>query len=244
MWARGDLQVITMRPVLLDLPYNDLAFIAKGKMMVFIEAQSTWTVNILQRLLLYYADTLKEYIAENKLDVYHKNPIEVEEPEFFIVFTGKDKIEKDFISLREDFFHNAKCRIELEAKVIYQEDKSNIIGQYIIFCHIFDRQRTKWGSIKKAVEETIRICKDEDVLTEYLTSRAKEVVEIMNILFDQDYAMERRIMSKQIETAVHTCMMLDLSKDATVELVAKQFDLTPSVAEWYVDASWKEPVEA
>ena len=239
-----DLEIITMRPVLLDLPYNDLAFMAKDKLMIFVEAQSTWTENILLRLLMYYAQTLKEYIEEHGHDVYHKKKVPVGEPEFYVVYSGNEKKAKPAISLKKDFFENSRCKIDLEAKVIYQEDKSNIIGQYIIFCHVFDEQTEKWGSVKKAVEETIRICRDENILKEYLTSREKEVVEIMNLLFDQEYAMERRMMSREIAAAVETYQDCGISKKDTVNRIAKKYNLDESDAEWYVDASWKEPAFA
>ena len=48
-----------------------------------------------------------------------------------------------------------------------------------------------YGRTRKAVLETIHICKDEDVLAEYLKDREKEVVDIMMTLFEQEYAVER-----------------------------------------------------
>lgn len=49
----------------------------------------------------------------------------------------------------------------------------------------------KYGYTKKAAEETIRICKDKDILAEYLKERAVEVMDIMNTLFDQDEVTRR-----------------------------------------------------
>ncbi len=60
--------------------------------------------------------------------------------------------------------------------MLYQEDESNIIGQYIIFCKVYNEQRKKHGQTKKAVKETIRICKDRNVLKEYLESKEQEVL--------------------------------------------------------------------
>ncbi len=51
--------------------------------------------------------------------------------------------------------------IDLKAKIIYAENKKDIIGQYIIFCHVFDEQRKIHGRNKSAVENTIRICQNE-----------------------------------------------------------------------------------
>ncbi len=50
--------------------------------------------------------------------------------------------------------------------MLYQEDENNIIEQYIIFCKVYNEQRKKHGQTKKAVTETIRICKDRKVLKE------------------------------------------------------------------------------
>ena len=43
----------------------------------------------------------------------------------------------------------------------------------------------------RIILETIHICKDQDVLAEYLHDREKEVVDIMMTLFEQEYAVER-----------------------------------------------------
>ena len=74
--------------------------------------------------------------------------------------------------------------------MLYQEDKSNIIGQYIIFCKVYNEQRKKHGLTKKAVTETIRICKGRNVLKEYLESKEQEVVGIMMTLFDDEQVLE------------------------------------------------------
>ena len=55
---------------------------------------------------------------------------------------------------------------------------------------MLDQQISKFGRTKTAVEETIRVCKSEGVLSEYLESREKEVVDIMITLFGQEYAVE------------------------------------------------------
>ena len=49
--------------------------------------------------------------------------------------------------------------------------------------------------------EIIRICKDEDILKEYLRSREKEVVDIMMMLFDDDYILRTYIESEKREAA-------------------------------------------
>ena len=112
-------------------------------------------------------------------------------PELYVIFTGeKPKNPPDIISLSKDFFKGEKIAVDAEVKVLYQEDESNIIGQYIIFCKVYNEQRKKHGQTKEAVTETIRICKDRNVLKEYLESKEQEVVDIMMTLFDDEQVLE------------------------------------------------------
>ncbi len=43
---------------------------------------------------------------------------------------------------------------------------------------------------KQTIKETIRICKDRNILKEYLISREKEVITIMMSLFDDEQIMK------------------------------------------------------
>ena len=60
----------------------------------------------------------------------------------------------------------------------------------------------KHGRTKKAVEETIRICIDENVLPDYLKEREVEVMDIMTTLFDEEEVM-RRYINNTVKTAVN-----------------------------------------
>ena len=112
-------------------------------------------------------------------------------PELYVIFTGeKPKNPPNTISLSKDFFDGEKIAVDAEIKVLYQEDESNIIGQYIIFCKIYNEQRKKHGQTKKTITETIRICKDRNVLKEYLENKEQEVIDIMMTLFDDEQVLE------------------------------------------------------
>lgn len=62
-----------------------------------------------------------------------------------------------------------------------------IINQCVTFLKVCFEQFKIYGKNQKAVLEAIRICKDENILKMYLMSREKEVVDIMMMLFDQEY---------------------------------------------------------
>ena len=65
------------------------------------------------------------------------------------------------------------------------------------------------GRTAKAIEEAIRICRDENVLRKYLEEREVEVKTIMSMLFSQKDVMERygkAQMEKGIITSIKTLM--------------------------------------
>ena len=182
-----ELQIITIKRVITNHQYNDLAFLFRNKLMIFVEAQSTWSINILIRILLYLAETILEYLVDRKMNLHAEKKQKIPMPEFYVIYTG-DNETPETVSLRKDFFCNELCWIDLKAKV-FNVETDDIIGQYIIFSHVLDEQTKKYGRVIEAATETIRICRDRNVLKDYLNTREKEVVDIMNALFNQELAV-------------------------------------------------------
>ena len=192
---------VTITNVLTDNLYNDLGFIVNNKLLILVEAQSTWTVNILVRVLLYLAQSYHEYFQRTCQDYYKSRKVKMPKPELYVIFTGNKGRKPDKISLSKEFFGGADIDIEVKAKVIYESDTDDIINQYIIFCKVFNEQTKQHGMTQKAVTETIRICKDRNILKEYLLEREKEVVTIMMSLFDDEQIMKSFIRSERYEAA-------------------------------------------
>ena len=157
---------------------------------ICVESQSTFTYNIIIRALMYLVQTYHEYFKRTNQNLYGSRKAAVPKPEIYMIFTGEKKNIPDIISLREDFFGGEKISLDVEVKVLYQENEKDIIGQYIIFCKVYSEQRKIHGNTELAVTETIRICKDKNVLREYLISKEQEVVDIMMTLFDDEQIME------------------------------------------------------
>ena len=184
------LDIVTIDNVLTDNSYNDLGImVGKNKLLLLLEAQSSWTMNILIRILLYLAQTYHEYFERTEQSLYKSKKVTMPKPELYIIFTGDKGKKPDTISLSQEFFDGADIDVEIKAKVIYESDKDNIINEYIIFCKVFNEQIKKYGMTKQAGTETIRICKDRNILKQYLSSKEVEVVTIMMSLFDDEQIM-------------------------------------------------------
>src|SRR5699024_4517578 len=122
---------------------------------------------------------------------YGSGGIVLPKPELYVIYTGEKSERPEWISLSEGFFPSQDCFVDVRVKMLYDGKKGDIINQYVTFTKIYNEQVKKYGRTRKAVLETIHICKDSNVLKEYLKNREKEVVDIMMTLFDQEYAVER-----------------------------------------------------
>ncbi|MCM1189939.1 MAG: hypothetical protein NC541_11670 [bacterium] len=211
---------VTITNVLTDNLYNDMGFIVNNKLMILIEAQSTWTVNILVRVLMYLAQSYHEYFQHTSQDYYRSKKVKMPRPELYVIFTGSKGRKPDKILLSKEFFEGTDVDIEVKANVIYESDKDNIINQYIIFCKVFNEQTKMYGMKQQAVTETIRICKDRNVLREYLAQREKEVVTIMMSLFDDEQIIKTYVKSERHDEARETAERLIKKGKMTLEDIA------------------------
>ena len=223
--TEDELADITIKHVLIDGDYNDLGFSVGNRLMVLVESQSTWIYNIIIRALMYLVQTYHDYFKRTNQNLYGSKRVNMPKPELYVIYTGNRKNIPDSVSLSKEFFADEKISIDAEVKVLYQENENDIIGQYIIFSKVYNEQRKLHGATKKAVLETIRICKDRNVLKEYLESREQEVVDMMMTLFDDEQIFKAYTKDIKNDTARETerntaIKMIEMGK-LSLEEIAK-----------------------
>ena len=185
--TEDDLGNVTIRNILMGSLYNDLGFTARERLLVLVEAQSTWSINILVRIFMYLADIWKAHIIDTRQNMYGSSKVVLPCPEFYVLYTGDKADTPEYISLADEFLNGEKARLDLTAKVIRSGRNGDIIDQYIEFTRIHEEQVRLHGRTEEAIRETIRICRSRSILREYLNEREKEVMDIMTTLFDQEY---------------------------------------------------------
>lgn len=188
--TEDDLEIITLQQIFCNGPYNDLGFLAGDHLLILVEAQSTWSPNIVVRSLIYAAITYQEYLNRRSANLYSSSKVALPRPEIYVIYTGEREDLPAKLSLRDEFFGGSSAAIDTTANVICLDDSRTIINQYIIFCKVFNEQMILHGRTIDAIKNTIRICSDTDVLREFLESRRTEVEGIMFTLFDQDRVTE------------------------------------------------------
>ena len=249
----SDFKLVTLENVLTTGFYNDLGIQVRNRLILLVEAQSTFSVNIALRMLLYLAGTYKEYIEEQKLDLYGSHPVEIPRPELYVVYTGGRKEIPETLHL-SDLYQGAGSA-EVEVKVLRDDGTGDILDQYVWFCKIADEQREKYGLTQQAIDETIRICIAENVLAPFLASRQKEVLEIMVTLFDQekiaeihDYNVAKAARQEGhqlgreegIRAMVSTLRSMSVEQKQIAQKLVEQFGLLPQAAEEKVKQYWKQ----
>ena len=186
-----DLKIVTLSHVLTDRQYNDLGFRVGDRLIILVEHQSTWSENIVVRIFLYIAQTLQEYIHEHKFNLYSSKKIKLPKVEAYVVYTGDKEDCPERLSLNKLYWDgNEDYTIDVRVKVIRDSNKGDIINQYVEFVKILREQVKLYGKTTKAVVEAIRICKERNILREYLETRESEVISIMISLFNQEQIQE------------------------------------------------------
>ncbi|MCM1246746.1 MAG: hypothetical protein NC293_13995, partial [Roseburia sp.] len=225
--TEDELSDITIHNIMTNEIYNDVGFMVGEKLLILTEAQSSWTENIAVRILIYLMVTYQDYIKKTKQNVYKSKKIKLPCPEMYMVYTGSRKERPEYISLAEEFFGGQDAFLDAKVKVLYGSDEGDIISQYVAFTKVYDEQRKLHGRTRRAVTETIRICKDKNVLREYLSEREKEVENIMLAMYDEKEILLEYIESERYEaeqkadkrTAVQMLKMGKLSNEEIVQCI-------------------------
>lgn len=194
--SEEECKIVTTENILSDGQYNDLGIQVRDRIIVLVEAQSTFSANLPLRMLMYLAATYKRYIAENDILLYSSKMISVPKAELYMVYTGAKENAPEILRLSD--LCGGGGSVEVTVKVLCGGD-SSILGQYVDFCKVADEQRALHGLTKRAIQETIRICLERGILVPFLTSKREEVIDIMEMLFSQEevWEMERRYIMKE-----------------------------------------------
>ena len=233
--TENDINDITIKNVLTDNIYNDLGFTVGDKLMILVEAQTTWTVNIIVRALMYLVQTWHDYFERTKQNLYKSKKVRMPIPEIFVIYTGERKTRPSEISLSQEFFGGKECAVDVKVKMIYDGKEGDIINQYVMFTKVCNEQMKKHGRTRKAVMEAIRICKDRNVLSEYLSSKESEVVSIMMVLYDEEEIMRSYVESERYDEKVETAKRLLQMKKLSYDDIAVGSGLTIEEVEELAD---------
>ena len=111
--------------------------------------------------------------------------------------------------------------MDVKVRVLYGSEENDIISQYVTFSKVYNEQMKLHGRTRETIMETIRICKDKNVLREYLVSREKEGAGCpVDIRFART-EVERRVclLCWQCMMKKKFCVIILRAKEAAIEML-------------------------
>ena len=187
-----DLNLISLRNVLLNGAYNDLGFMVRDQLIVLVEAQSTWSTTILFRVFLYLAYTCRELAAEKYGSIHKHSDLKLPPAKLYVVYTGDRKDIPELLSTR-DLYLEEETDYYIRVRIIRWDNALGISHEYISFCKIVRDVVKVEGYTDKAIKQAIAICENQNILKKYLEKRKVEVARMLSDMFDQDAAFDAYI---------------------------------------------------
>lgn len=231
--TEDDLTTVTLEHVLTNGIYNDLGFMVKDRLIVLVEAQSTWSVNIVVRVLIYLAKSLQEYLARTGQSLYGSRKVRIPGIELYVIYTGPHGDHPDEISLSDEFF-GGESPVDVKVRMIYEGSNGNILSQYITFVHIMDHQIKENGYTRETILDTMDICKSYGILNKYFDQHRQEVVDIMLTLYSQEEIQSQYAQSvcrEEQETVVRNMLDDGLSEEKVAQYLGKPIGYVRSIVE-------------
>ena len=175
-----ELRIITLENIIANGLRNDLGFAVRDQLFILMEAQSTWSWNIVIRILCYLTDTWENWLETTGQIVYRTKKVSVPKPELYAIFPGQKG--PDSISLAKEFFDGDRDTLDCRVKCIYHRPTDDILGQYIRCTEICDEEIRKTGRNAAQTADAIRRrCMKEGILTEFMEELGGELVHIVEL---------------------------------------------------------------
>ncbi len=123
--TEADCKLVTLENILTTGMYNDVGLQVRDMLILLVEAQSLFSINISLRLLMYLAATYKEYVEEHKLNIYGTAAVRIPCPELYMVYFGEpwDVPEACIVS----DLYEGEGGVDLEVKVLRRNGQRHIV---------------------------------------------------------------------------------------------------------------------
>jgi len=222
-------EIKTLKNVLSNGMFNDVAFVLDDRLVVLIEHQSTINENMPLRMLLYIAEIYNRLSEDENL--YSRKMFKIPRPIFIMLYNGvEDMPDKWELKLSDMFKDGGEDgnQINLELTVtVYNINKgcnpdmaqrSRTLNEYATFIYII-REYKKTMEFGDAVRKAVVDCIKQNVLKEFLENHKKEVIGMLT----QEWTLEKAIAFERREA--RTEGQIERAMDIARTMQAKGFDV-------------------
>ena len=186
--------VNTLQEVLFMDRINDVSFEIGGKLVVLMEHQSTINPNMALRLLMYIARVYEKIMGDK--NIYTTRAVPVPQPEFFVLYNGTSPYPDEKVLRLSEAFESAEAlglprkvspALELVVRVININEGRNgaiaarckALAGYQAFIGKVRELEKKCKDKEEVMRESIRYCRDHDILKDFLEKNGTEVLNML-----------------------------------------------------------------
>ena len=179
-------EIVTLKNGISLTVRNDGSFFIGG-IVNFYEHQSTHNPNMPLRFTIYYLEYLKQWINDNRIDLYGKKRIMIPTPHFVVFYNGVNG-RPDFEVMRlsasfDPMGGESEDSIEVKCKVYnvnygrnaWLSESSIVIKGYSIFGNKVRNYHDEGVELKEAIDHAINECIEGNILREFFIERRDEV---------------------------------------------------------------------
>ena len=195
-----EIKITTLRGTFFDDVKNDISFLVGNVFIVLLEHQSTLSPNMPIRMLWYVAKLYRQYADVNM--PYRSTLAPLPAPLFFVFYNGTEDMPEKWELRLSDAFGADNSNLELIVTVYninYAENREILEKCHDLKCYsIFVarvREAVKNGAtLNRAITDTIRYCKENDILSDYFAIKEQqEVFDMVSFKWDPEVAMKVRM---------------------------------------------------
>ena len=184
------IEIVTLENTFFGDRENDLSFIIDNRWIILAEQQSTLSLNIPLRMLVYVARQYENITFSR--EIYSKKLVKIPTPELYVFYNGiEDAPVEQELKLSDAFI--AECdtiAVEVTVKFInvnYEKGaellkRCRAMEGYSMLIHMIRQEYRNSGELETAIESSIRKCRDAGVLADFLKEHGGEV---MSFLFEK-----------------------------------------------------------
>jgi hypothetical protein len=207
-YTNADIQFTTIHGALYTNVANDISFTIGGRLVVFVEHQSTINENMPLRFLGYAARVYEELIGRREL--YAAKLRRIPKPEFIVLYNGNKEVpDKSILRLSDAFMESDIPETSLELiTTVYNIKagcnkeiavKSKSLREYASFIARVSDYRGRRLQLAAAIQSAIEDCIAEDIMSDFLKKHGVEVRNMLTVEYDRAEVESVRLEEGKIE---------------------------------------------
>ena len=206
----SQMEIVTIGSAVYVVMENDLAYILAGTLNLY-EHQSTYSLNMPARFLLYLAQEYQMVMERDERSIYGTGQISLPTPQCVVFYNGTKEMPEEQTLRLSDAFENKDARADVELTVRMLNinsghnkqlmEKCRTLEEYSQFVAATRERMIEEEDIQDALNKAVDDCIERGILKEFLLKNRSEVLGMLLEEFDKD-KYERTLRSEGREEGI------------------------------------------